>query len=69
MRALHGIHARGFPNVFFVQPFQGANLISNVPHNIVDSAATITAVVRHALDSGFAAVEVTPAYYDNMVPR
>jgi cation diffusion facilitator CzcD-associated flavoprotein CzcO len=59
MRTLHGIHARGFPNVFFVQPFQGANLISNVPHNIVDSAATITAVVRHALDSGFAAVEVT----------
>ena len=31
-----------------MQPTQGANLISNVPHNIVDSARTITAVVRHA---------------------
>jgi cyclohexanone monooxygenase len=50
MRTLHGIHVRGFPNLLFVQPTQGANLISNVPHNIVDSARTITAVVRHAAD-------------------
>ena len=50
MRSLHGIHAYGFPNAFIVQPTQGANLISNVPHNIVDSARTITAVVRHATD-------------------
>jgi cation diffusion facilitator CzcD-associated flavoprotein CzcO len=57
MRTLHGIHARGFPNLLFVQPTQGANLISNVPHNIVDSARTIAVTVRHALDHGFAAVE------------
>ena len=57
MRSLHGIHVRGFPNIFFVQPTQGANLISNVPHNFVDSAMTITQVVRHALDHGFAEVE------------
>jgi cation diffusion facilitator CzcD-associated flavoprotein CzcO len=57
MRTLHGIHARGFPNLAFVQPTQGANLISNVPHNIVDSARTIAVTVRHVLDHGFAAVE------------
>jgi cation diffusion facilitator CzcD-associated flavoprotein CzcO len=57
MRTLHGIHVRGFPNLLFVQPAQGANLISNVPHNIVDSARTIALTVRHALDNGFAAVE------------
>jgi cation diffusion facilitator CzcD-associated flavoprotein CzcO len=57
MRTLHGLHSRGFPNLFFVQPTQGANLISNVPHNIVDSAATIAVTVRHALDHGFSAVE------------
>jgi len=57
MRTLHGIHVRGFPNLLFVQPTQGANLISNVPHNIADSARTIALTVRHALDSGFAAVE------------
>jgi cyclohexanone monooxygenase len=57
MRTLHGIHSRGFPNLLFVQPTQGANLISNVPHNIVDSARTIAVTVRHAVDNGFAAVE------------
>jgi len=59
MRTLHGIHVHGFPNAFMVQPFQAANLISNVPHNLVDSAATIATVIRHALDSGFGAVDVT----------
>ena len=34
MRTLHGIHSRGFPNTFIVQPTQGAMLISNVPHNL-----------------------------------
>ena len=57
MRTLHGIHVRGFPNLLFVQPTQGANLISNVPHNIVDSARTIAAVVRHAVQCGFGTVE------------
>jgi cation diffusion facilitator CzcD-associated flavoprotein CzcO len=57
MRTLHGIHVRGFPNLLFVQPTQGANLISNVPHNIVDSARTIAATVRRAMDHGFGAVE------------
>jgi cation diffusion facilitator CzcD-associated flavoprotein CzcO len=57
MRTLHGIHARGFPNLLFVQPTQGANLISNIPHNIVDSARTIAVTVRHALDQGHATVE------------
>jgi cation diffusion facilitator CzcD-associated flavoprotein CzcO len=59
MRTLHGIHVRGFPNLLFVQPTQGANLISNVPHNIVDSARTIAAVVRHVADGGFGTVEPT----------
>jgi cation diffusion facilitator CzcD-associated flavoprotein CzcO len=57
MRTLHGIHVRSFPNLFFVQPTQGANLISNVPHNITDSARTIASVVGHAVDQGFSAVE------------
>ena len=57
MRTLHGIHVRGFPNLMFVQPTQGANLISNVPHDIVDSARTIALTVRHALDLGFGTVE------------
>ena len=37
MRSLHGVHVHGFPNMFLVQPAQGANLISNVPHNLSDA--------------------------------
>ncbi|GAA1661741.1 NAD(P)/FAD-dependent oxidoreductase [Fodinicola feengrottensis] len=59
MRTLHGIHMHGFPNAFMVQPTQGANLISNIPHNIVDSARTIAVAVKHALDGGFGEIEVT----------
>ena len=41
MRSKHGIHVHGFPNAFFVQPTQGANLISNVPHNLTEAGRTI----------------------------
>ncbi|HET9731841.1 MAG TPA: NAD(P)/FAD-dependent oxidoreductase [Acidimicrobiales bacterium] len=59
MRTLHGIHVHGFPNAFIVQPTQGANLISNVPHNLTESGRTIAAVVRHAVENGYREVEVT----------
>ncbi|MGB2573541.1 MAG: flavin-containing monooxygenase, partial [Henriciella sp.] len=61
MRTKHGLHVNGFPNAFIVQPNQAANLISNVPHNIVDHADTIATVVKHAEDHNYAQVEVTEA--------
>lgn len=61
MRTKHGIHVHGFPNAFFVQPTQGANLISNVPHNLTDSAKTIAQIIGHALETGAKEVEVTKA--------
>jgi cyclohexanone monooxygenase len=59
MRSKHGIHVHGFPNAFIVGPTQGANLISNVPHNLTEGGKTIAAIVRHALDTGAREVEVT----------
>jgi cation diffusion facilitator CzcD-associated flavoprotein CzcO len=59
MQTLHGMHVHGFPNAFIVQPTQGANLISNIPHNLVEAGQTIAAIVRHALDVGAERVEVT----------
>ncbi|MEO3874108.1 NAD(P)/FAD-dependent oxidoreductase [Nonomuraea sp. B12E4] len=59
MRTLHGIHVHGFPNAFFVQPTQGANLISNIPHNLTEAGRTIAMMVRHALDHGYDEIEVT----------
>jgi cation diffusion facilitator CzcD-associated flavoprotein CzcO len=67
MKSKHGIHVRDFPNAFFVQPTQGANLISNVPHNLTDSGRTIAAIVRHAVDGGFKEVEVTQDAQDAWV--
>jgi cyclohexanone monooxygenase len=59
MRSKHGIHVHGFPNAFLVQPTQGANLISNVPHNLTEAGQTIAMTIRHALDNGFKEIEVT----------
>src|SRR4051794_6961370 len=59
MRTKHGIHVHGFPNAFFVQPTQGANLISNVPHNLTEAAKTIATMVKHAQQNGFREIEVT----------
>lgn len=59
MRTLHGIHVHGFPNAFIVQPAQAANLLSNIPHNIVDEARTIAATIGHARANGHRRAEPT----------
>src|SRR5476651_1304658 len=60
MRSLHGIHVEGFPNLFIVGPNQGANLISNITHNLVEAGTTIASVVAHAIEVDAERVEVTP---------
>jgi cyclohexanone monooxygenase len=67
MRSKHGIHVHGFPNAFLVQPTQGANLISNVPHNLTESGRTIAMIVKHALDHGYDEVEVTKEAEDEWI--
>jgi cation diffusion facilitator CzcD-associated flavoprotein CzcO len=67
MRTKHGIHVHGFPNAFFVQPTQGANLISNVPHNLTEAAKTIAVMVTHAQQNGFKEIEVTKEAEDKWV--
>jgi len=59
MRSLHGIHVHGFPNLFVIGPNQGANLISNIPHNLLEAGRTAAVVIRHVLDTGADEVEVT----------
>ena len=67
MKSKHGLHVHGFPNAFFVQPTQGANLISNVPHNLTESGRTIAVIVRSALDQDAKQVEVTQEAQDAWV--
>ncbi len=73
MRTLHGIHVRGFPNVFLVQLGHGGNFIANVPHNLTDAAKTIAAVVTHMRDRGFDQVDVSKqaedAWLEQLAPN
>ncbi len=59
MRTLHGMNVHGFPNAFVVGPTQAANLISNIPHNLVEAGETIATIVAHAESIEAAEVEVT----------
>jgi len=59
MRSKHGTHVHGFPNMFFVQPVQGANLISNVPHNLTEGGRTVGMIIAEAQKRGAKEVEVT----------
>lgn len=59
MKTLHGLQVNGFPNAFIVQPSQAANLISNVPHNIVDHADTISTIVAYAEEKDYSQVQPT----------
>jgi len=59
MQSLHGMHVHGFPNLFIIGASQGANLISNVTHNLTEAGSSIAAIVSHALAVGASEVEVT----------
>ena len=67
MRSLHGINVHNFPNAFWVMPTQGANLISNIPHNIVESGQTIALMVKHALAQQADTLEVSKEAEDAWV--
>ena len=67
MRTLHGIHTRGFPNAFVIGMNQGANLVSNIPHNLVEAGRTVAAVVAHAEQVGASQVEVTQQAEDDWI--
>lgn len=69
MRTKHGTHVHGFPNAFIVQPTQGANLISNVPHNLTESGKTIAMIIKHAVDNGFKEIEVSQSAEDAWIEK
>ncbi|MFN7968632.1 MAG: NAD(P)/FAD-dependent oxidoreductase [Acidimicrobiales bacterium] len=64
MVSLHGMHVRGFPNLFITGLAQGANLVSNITHNLTEAGSTAAAVIGHALDTGAEQVEATEAAQD-----
>jgi cation diffusion facilitator CzcD-associated flavoprotein CzcO len=69
MVSLHGMHVHGFPNAFILGFTQAANLISNVPHNLVEAAATVASIIGHATASGAHQVETTAEAERDWVAR
>jgi cyclohexanone monooxygenase len=69
MVSLHGMHVHGFPNLFVVGPNQAGNLISNIPHNLVEAARTIAAIVGHATELGATEVETTAEAEDEWMDK
>ena len=59
MISKHGMHVHGFPNLYVISPSQAANLISNIPHNLVEAANTLAMIIGHAEETGATEVEVT----------
>ena len=67
MRTMHGVHVHHFPNLFISQATQGANLISNYPHNLTECGNTMAIMVKHAIDHGFSEIEVTREAEDKWI--
>jgi hypothetical protein len=67
MESLHGIHAKGFPNLFVMGPTQGANLWSNITFNLTEAAKTIAQIIAHAQQLGSPVVTATDEAVDNWV--
>ena len=59
MRTKHGMQVHNFPNLFISQATQGANLISNYPHNLTECGNTMALMVKHAMDNGYQEIELT----------
>ena len=58
MRTMHGLHAHGFPNCFFLGFTQTAVTV-NVPHALNEQAKHVRYVLEQARDQGARTVEVT----------
>lgn len=67
MRSLHGIHVRGFPNLFIIGFTQGANQIANVPQNYVENGLAIADVIARAERIGAHRVEPTQSAQDEWI--
>ncbi len=58
VRTLHGMHSRGFPNLFFVNSAQ-AGFTANFPHALDEMSQHVAYVVDHARRNGARMVEAS----------
>ncbi len=60
VRSLHGMHVRGFPNMFVLGHTQGGFTV-NYPHLLEEACDHLCHVLRHAIDHDVSTVEATTA--------
>ena len=65
-RTLHGMGSHGYPNLFIMNTSQGG-FTANFPHLLDETAVHQAHIIKHALDQGFKAVEVTQEAEDAWV--
>jgi cation diffusion facilitator CzcD-associated flavoprotein CzcO len=58
VRSLHGMHVRGFPNMFVLGHTQGGFTV-NYPHLLEEACDHLCHVLRHAIDHDVSTVEAT----------
>ena len=58
IRTMHGMHVHGFPNCFIMSNAQ-AGFTASYPHLLNEQAKHLAYIIRHGIDEGARAVEVT----------
>ncbi len=66
LKTLHGLHSRGFPNVFFMSTAQ-AGFTTNFPHAMDESAHQMQYIIGRCLNEDIAAIEPSQAAEDAWV--
>ena len=66
LKTLHGLHSRGFPNVFFMSTAQ-AGFTTNFPHAMDESAHHIRYIIQRCLEEGVTAIEPSQVAEDAWV--
>jgi len=66
IRTLHGLHSRGFPNMFFMSTAQ-SGFTTSFPHAMDETAKHIAFIVDRCLTDGIAAIEPSQAAEDEWV--
>ncbi|MBO6658258.1 MAG: NAD(P)/FAD-dependent oxidoreductase [Pseudomonadales bacterium] len=66
MRTLHGLHARGFPNLFIVSNGQ-AGFTTNFPHSMDETARHISYILQQCRSGNITTIEPTQEAEDDWV--
>ena len=66
IRTLHGMHSRGFPNVFVIQNAQSA-FTANFPHAMNEQAIHLSYIVKQCMNGNIRTVEASQAAEDAWV--